>query len=75
MPATTTMPTVTLHERVEAIFKKAGLNDIQAGALARVIVAAERDACKSHGIYRIEGALCTIRAEKVVPDAVPELVQ
>ncbi len=75
MPATTTMPTVTLHERVEAIFKKAGLNDIQAGALARVIVAAERDACKSHGIYRIEGALRTVRAEKVVPNAVPELVQ
>jgi LDH2 family malate/lactate/ureidoglycolate dehydrogenase len=63
-----------LYERVEAIFLKAGLNAFQAGALARVIVAGERDACKSHGIYRIEGALRTVRAGKVKPDAVPELL-
>jgi LDH2 family malate/lactate/ureidoglycolate dehydrogenase len=31
-------------------------------------------ACKSHGIYRIEGALRTVRAGKVKPDAVPELL-
>lgn len=63
-----------LHERVDAIFRKAGLNTIQAGAITRVIVAAERDACKSHGVYRIEGALRTIKAGKVNPDAVPELL-
>jgi len=62
-----------LFARVEAIFLKAGLNAVQAGALARVIVAGERDACKSHGIYRIEGALRTVKAGKVKPDAVPEL--
>ncbi|MEC6999200.1 Ldh family oxidoreductase [Brucella abortus] len=58
---------------VEEIFRKAGLNAIQAGAVARVIVAGERDHCKSHGIYRIEGALRTVKAGKVKPDAVPEL--
>ncbi len=63
-----------LHARVEEIFRKAGLNAIQAGAVARVIVAGERDHCKSHGIYRIEGALRTVKAGKVKPDAVPELV-
>jgi LDH2 family malate/lactate/ureidoglycolate dehydrogenase len=63
-----------LHERVDAIFRKAGLNAIQASAIARVIVAAERDACKSHGVYRIEGALRTIKAAKVNADAVPELL-
>jgi LDH2 family malate/lactate/ureidoglycolate dehydrogenase len=63
-----------LHERVDAIFRKAGLNATQAGSIARVIVAAERDACKSHGVYRIEGALRTIKAGKVKPDAVPELL-
>ncbi|MBN9071118.1 MAG: Ldh family oxidoreductase [Rhizobiales bacterium] len=62
-----------LHERVEAIFRKAGVNATQAGAIARVITAGERDACKSHGIYRIEGALRTIKAGKVEPGAVPEL--
>src|SRR5437016_2330438 len=64
----------SLHERVDAIFHKAGLNAIQANAIARVIVAAERDACKSHGVYRIEGALRTIKAAKVNPHAVPELL-
>jgi delta1-piperideine-2-carboxylate reductase len=73
MSKTTTLTTTALRERVEAIFRKAGLNLIQAGALARVIVAGERDACKSHGIYRIEGALRTVKAGKVKPDAVPEL--
>lgn len=73
MSETTTLTTTALQERVEAIFCKAGLNVIQAGALARVIVAGERDACKSHGVYRIEGALRTVKAGKVQPDAVPEL--
>src|ERR1044072_3525805 len=69
----TTLPIVDLHSRIEAIFLKAGLNTVQAAALARVIVAGERDACKSHGIYRIEGALRTVKSGKVKPDAVPEL--
>lgn len=64
----------TLHERVEAIFRKAGLNLVQAGAVSRVVVAGERDGCKAHGVYRIEGTLRTIKAGKVVPDAVPELL-
>ncbi|MFN7023212.1 MAG: Ldh family oxidoreductase [Pseudorhizobium sp.] len=68
-----TLTISALHERVEAIFMKAGLNHVQAGGLARVIVAGERDACKSHGIYRIEGALRTVKAGKVKPDAIPTL--
>lgn len=73
MSETKTLTIAALFERVEAIFLKAGLNAVQAGALARVIVAGERDACKSHGIYRIEGALRTVKAGKVKPDAVPVL--
>ncbi|PDT39006.1 oxidoreductase [Rhizobium sp. M10] len=69
----TTLTIADLHARVKAIFSKAGLNAVQAGALARVIVAGERDACKSHGIYRIEGALRTVKSGKVKPDAMPEL--
>lgn len=70
----TTITIDALHERVDAIFRKAGLNPIQASAITRVIVAAERDACKSHGVYRIEGALRTIKAAKVNPNAEPELL-
>jgi delta1-piperideine-2-carboxylate reductase len=49
MTQTSTITIADLHQRVDAIFRKAGLNAQQAGALARVIVAGERDACKSHG--------------------------
>ncbi|MFC5587223.1 Ldh family oxidoreductase [Nitratireductor kimnyeongensis] len=58
---------------VEEIMLKGGLSPLHAAALTRVIVAGERDACKSHGVYRVEGCLRTIKAGKVVPDAVPEL--
>ncbi|WP_134680345.1 Ldh family oxidoreductase [Paracoccus ravus] len=62
-----------LTRRVEEIFRRAGLTDLQARSVAEVIVAGERDACKSHGIYRIEGCLQTIAAGKVDPRAEPLL--
>jgi len=69
-----TFPVETLLARVEAIYRRAGLNMVQATSIARVIVAGERDACKSHGIYRIEGTLRTLKAGKVRPDAQPRLL-
>lgn len=74
MSETTTLTIPALQDRVEAIFARAGLVPVQAGALARVIVAGERDACKSHGVYRIEGVLRTVKAGKVRPDAQPALL-
>lgn len=53
------------------ILRKAGVSSLQADALARVIVAGERDACKSHGVYRVEGVLRTVRSGKVNPTAEP----
>lgn len=70
-----TLSTAELTRKVEAIFLAAGLTSAQAGPVARVIVAGERDACKSHGIYRIEGCLRTLKQGKVNPDAVPVLTQ
>lgn len=69
-----TLTVEALQARVEAILLNAGLNAVQAGAVARVIVAGERDACKSHGIYRLEGTLRTVKAGKVAATAVPRLV-
>ncbi|CAH1672997.1 Delta(1)-pyrroline-2-carboxylate reductase [Chelatococcus asaccharovorans] len=63
-----------LTEKVNAIFRKSGLTDANAAALTRALIAGERDGCKSHGIYRIEGALRTIKAGKVRPDAVPRIL-
>ena len=63
-----------LQSRVGKAFESAGLNKIQSESISRVIVAGERDGCKSHGIYRIEGALRTIKAGKVNVDAEPYII-
>jgi len=73
MNETVVLSIEALSERVETIFRKAGLSSMHAAALARVIVAGERDGCKSHGIYRIEGCLRTLKAGKVSADAEPVL--
>ncbi|MBN9242146.1 MAG: Ldh family oxidoreductase [Mesorhizobium sp.] len=73
MSETVILGVEALTGRAEAIFRKAGLSSRHAAALARVIVAGERDGCKSHGIYRIEGCLRTLKAGKVSPDAEPIL--
>jgi delta1-piperideine-2-carboxylate reductase len=75
MTDTAILSVAELTGLVEEIFLKAGCSKEQAGALARVIVAGERDGCKSHGIYRIEGCVRTIEAGKVVPDAVPVITE
>ncbi|WEF24445.1 Ldh family oxidoreductase [Paracoccus sp. S3-43] len=62
-----------LRQRVERIFLRAGMSAVQAAPLSRVIAAGERDGCKSHGIYRIEGVLRTLRAGKVSGTAEPFL--
>ncbi|WP_061933015.1 Ldh family oxidoreductase [Aureimonas sp. AU22] len=72
--AATTLDFEALGERIGAILRRGGLSDLHARALARVIAAGERDGAKSHGIYRIEGCLRTLKAGKVSPDAVPDLV-
>lgn len=62
-----------LLDRVDGIFRRAGMTAEQAVPLARVIAAGERDGCKSHGIYRIEGVLRTLKAGKVKGTALPRL--
>lgn len=71
MTETTAIPLDRLTRTVTGIFARAGFSPAQAGAVARTIAAGERDGCTSHGIYRIEGCLRTLKAGKVVPDAEP----
>lgn len=73
MQDTVTIPLEHLSAKVRQIFTRAGFSPLQATALANVIVAGERDGCKSHGIYRIEGCLRTLKASKVDPVAVPQI--
>ncbi|WP_374291952.1 Ldh family oxidoreductase [Paenirhodobacter enshiensis] len=73
MSQITHVPLARLEQTVTDIFVRAGMTAEGAAAMAETIVAGERDACKSHGIYRIEGCLRTIRAGKVRAGAVPVL--
>ncbi|QUS36752.1 Ldh family oxidoreductase [Falsirhodobacter algicola] len=70
---TDTISIPDLDALVTGIFETAGLSAHQARTVAAVIVAGERDACKSHGIYRIEGCLRTVKAGKVDGRAVPQV--
>ncbi|MCP5150279.1 MAG: Ldh family oxidoreductase [Ectothiorhodospiraceae bacterium] len=48
-----------------------GLSAAHADAITEVITAAERDECKSHGLFRLPGYIASVRSGKVRPDAVP----
>jgi delta1-piperideine-2-carboxylate reductase len=50
-----------------------GVSADQALAIADTITAAERDDCKSHGLFRLPGYVTSVRSGKVAPDAVPQL--
>ena len=68
-----TLPIDVLQSKIVAILLRAGMNKVQGEALGRVIAAGERDGCKSHGIYRIEGVLRTLKAGMVDGTALPVL--
>lgn len=55
------------------IFRNSGFSEDHATAVARTLAAGERDNCKSHGVYRAEGCLRTLKLGKVVPDSIPEI--
>ncbi|PYE85513.1 Ldh family oxidoreductase [Pseudoroseicyclus aestuarii] len=69
------IPVETLRQQVTGIFRNAGMTAANAAAVADVITDAERDSCKSHGIYRIEGCLRVIAAGRASPDAIPRVLE
>lgn len=52
----------------------AGLQEKSRLALADTITAAERDGCKSHGLFRLPHIVDGIRLGKVDPNSVPEVI-
>ncbi|TQS69916.1 Ldh family oxidoreductase [Rhodobacteraceae bacterium] len=61
----------TLRSRVIAVLEQFGAAPHAAKAVGGVIVDAERDACKSHGLYRLEGCLRVLQSGKMRGDATP----
>lgn len=71
MSETSYISVAELEARVRRIFETCGVSASAATAVARVITAGERDACKSHGLHRVGGCLRVLKAGKVDPTAVP----
>ncbi|KAB2896463.1 MAG: Ldh family oxidoreductase [Burkholderiaceae bacterium] len=73
-PATTVrLPAEELLALACRVFQRLGLSAAHAEAMARTVVAGQRDDCQSHGVYRILSCAHTLRAGKVDPRAEPVL--
>ncbi|WP_029030285.1 Ldh family oxidoreductase [Salinarimonas rosea] len=55
------------------VLRAAGLSPEQTESVARVVWAAQRDECQSHGVWRLLGCVRTIRSGKLDADARPEV--
>lgn len=56
------------------VLSKTGLSAATADCIARTITAAERDACASHGVYRLPGCVLTINSPRFNKAAKPSLI-
>lgn len=62
-----------VHEISSGCLLRAGASAEQARAVADTVTQAERDNCKSHGLFRIPGFVASLNSGKVTGDAVPEV--
>lgn len=62
-----------LARLVAAALSANGMSEVNASSVARVIVAAERDASFSHGLFRVAGYIATLRSGHMDGHAVPSV--
>ncbi len=62
-----------IHELAQTALEAQGVSTDQARAVADTVTAAERDECKSHGLFRIPGYAASAASGKITPDAQPVL--
>ena len=60
-----------VHSTTMEIFNVHGVCEAQARAVADTVTAAERDDCKSHGLFRVPGYIASVTSGNVHPDAAP----
>jgi LDH2 family malate/lactate/ureidoglycolate dehydrogenase len=73
MPELTLLTLEQVHALALQVLRAQGVSAPQAHAIADTITAAERDDCKSHGLFRLPGYVSSVRSGKVTPDAVPQV--
>lgn len=69
------IPYAELHSLVQHIFAAHGVPEPGARIMADTVAQAERDACLSHGLFRIPGYLASLRSGYVDGAALPALQQ
>jgi delta1-piperideine-2-carboxylate reductase len=62
-----------VHTLAWQVLRAQGVSEDQARAIADTVTAAERDDCKSHGLFRLPGYVSSVRSGKVTPNAVPQV--
>ena len=72
--ATVQVPQERLTDITQRALSRLGLSDAHVQAIARVIVAGQRDACQSHGVYRLLSCADAVRAGKVQLEVEPVVV-
>ena len=70
-PAMVHVPEAELSKLVHRALARMGLSDAHVQAIAKVIVAGQRDACQSHGVYRLISCVDAVRAGKVQLEVEP----
>jgi LDH2 family malate/lactate/ureidoglycolate dehydrogenase len=60
-----------VHQIATGNLVQSGASADQARAVADIVTAAERDECKSHGLFRIPGFCASLKSGKVTGSAVP----
>jgi delta1-piperideine-2-carboxylate reductase len=62
-----------LHKLAFDVLASNGLSARQSDAMAKVLVAGQRDDCHSHGVWRLIGCVKTLRRGKINADAEPQI--
>jgi delta1-piperideine-2-carboxylate reductase len=62
-----------IEDLAHVVLRSNGLDDANTDALVRTIVAAERDMCLSHGLFRLPGYVASLRSGKVNAAASPRI--
>jgi LDH2 family malate/lactate/ureidoglycolate dehydrogenase len=68
-----TMSLDEVHAITTRILVGHGVSEDQTRAIANTVTNAERDDCKSHGLFRVPGYVASVKSGKVDATAVPEL--
>src|SRR5690554_3671772 len=74
MSDTVTMTLDEAQSMSQEILTRHGYAQPHAEAITRSVVAAQRDECHSHGLYRLIGCVDTLLNGGVDPQAVPEII-